>query len=132
MKASGAQWIGMKTIGCPNAFDEASVCRTRNVAALSSSGQQLVLVAIEILHHAGGAAEIIGEEVVRRHRGGDVGHGVTLRRHALGEVGVMAGPFVDYLGRLYEFLQRRAHARSWQTCAPPADQAEIVQAGQIG
>ena len=47
----------------------------RKIAALSSSLQQLVLLAVDVGHHAAGAAEVVRDEIIGRYRGRAVGHG---------------------------------------------------------
>ncbi len=53
--------------------------------------QQFIFIAIEILHHAGGAAEVIGDQVVGSDRRADVRGRESLRRHAVCEVDMQVG-----------------------------------------
>jgi len=129
MKASGAQWIGMKTTGLPVARGGIDGLPEQEHLGLVEHGQQLVLVAVEILHHVGCAAEVVGDEVVGRHRGGAVAHRETQGGHLLGEVQVMAGEAFDFLGGLDDPFQGLAHCGLGEG-ADAIDQAEVVQAGR--
>ena len=114
--------------GCLRPIDRLS---GQERAGLVQQLQQLVLLAVEILHGAGGAAEIVGNQIIRRDRGADVRGRVAERRHVFGEGGMLFGETVHFLRGFQYPLERRAQLRPAET-AYPADQTEIMQAGQIG
>ena len=60
-----------------------------------------------------------------------MGGGEAERGHVLGESAVLLGETVDFVGGLEHALERRAQFRPAEA-AHGADQAEIMQAGQVG
>ena len=91
---------------------------------------QLVLVPVQILHHAGGAAEVVGNDVVGRG-----GHAAVEERkpggiEALHPVDVVGEKRVRLLGRGNDLLERGTHFRQGEG-AHGVHRTQVVHAGEL-
>ena len=92
--------------------------------------QQLVLVAVKILHHPGGAAEIVGDQVVGSDRRGAKGSRETARFHVRDEADLMVVKTLHLFRRLDHFLHGFANAGVGER-NDAGQHAQVVQAGKV-